>query len=130
MKTKFNNLREKLTNLFGRSFFNDIFSIIMLLLIFLIFLILVFILIFRLLGTDSLVPLSYNSIYGVTSLVAWYKLYFIPISFFGIGVMNMFISWAFFEKERLISYLLLFSSLVMGVFLIISEYNLTVLMGS
>lgn len=127
MKTRLNNLREKLTDLFGRSFFNDIISIVILLIVFLIFLVLVFLLIFRSLHSDGLVPIAYNSVYGVTSLVAWYKLYFIPVSFLGIGVINMLISWAFFEKERLISYLLLFSTLMMGAFLIISEYNLTVL---
>lgn len=88
-------------------------------------LILFMILIFRISSGDLMVPLNYNSIYGVTSSVVWYKLYFLPISYFILFIINIFIAWAFFEKERLITYLVLFVNIIIGVTLVIMEYNLT-----
>jgi len=83
--------------------------------------------IFRVNSGDSMVPITYNSIYGVTSSVAWYKLYFLPVSYLVILGMNILISWAFFEKERLITYMILFVSIILGIIMTIVEYNLTTL---
>ncbi len=123
---KINNVRERLVSRFGKTFFNDVISMVMLLLIFIFFLVLIFILVFGLNQDVGLVTLSYNSIYKAIISVTWYKLYFLPISYLGIGVINALVSWAFFDRERLISYLLLFSTVIMGVFMIISEHNLIV----
>lgn len=121
------NVKNKLVQLFGRMFFHDLPSIILIVLALLILLFLFLILFFRLRSTDYLVPLSYNSIYGVTASVVWYKLYFLPASYLIILILNILIAWAFFEKERLITYLILFISVLLGVLMIIMEYNLTVL---
>ncbi len=121
------NIKKKFIEQFGRFFFHDMLSITLMIVSGIILFILFAILIFRLKGTDALVPLFYNSIYGVTTSVMWYKLYFIPFSYLIITVLNIFIAWAFFERERLITYLLLFVTLIIGLILMIMEFNLTVL---
>jgi len=125
IKKIYQNSKERFVQLFGRMFFHDITSLTMLLLGVMLMLILFMILIFRISSGDLMVPLNYNSIYGVTSSVVWYKLYFLPISYFILFIINIFIAWAFFEKERLITYLVLFVNIIIGVTLVIMEYNLT-----
>ena len=127
VKKTYQNLKDKFIEQFGRFFFHDVFSLTLIIGLALILLLLFLVLVFRVKGSDALVPLYYNSIYGVTSSVMWYKLYFIPFSYFVIVVLNLLIAWAFFEKERLITYLILFVSIIMGLILLIMEFNLTVL---
>jgi hypothetical protein len=127
LKENYKKIKIKLYELFGRIYFQDVISLVLMGIILLIFLALLLTLVFRLRGTDNLVPLFYNSTYGVTSSVMWYKLYFLPLAFFLIMVINILIAWAFFEKERLITYLLLLVTIISGLLLLISEYNLTVL---
>jgi hypothetical protein len=127
LKQVYQNIKGKYVQLFGRMFFQDIPSITMMIVCALFLLTLFLILIFRINSSDSLVPLYYNSVYGVTSSVAWYKLYFLPISFTFLLAVNILIAWAFFEKERLITYLMLFVSIIIGLILTIMEYNLTYL---
>jgi len=127
IQQNYKNLKEKFIELFGRLFFHDLLSLSLTISTSLILLFLFLILLFRVSETDSLVPLYYNSIYGVTTSVMWYKLYFIPFSYLIIAILNLFIAWAFFEKERLVTYLVLFVSFILGFILLIMEFNLTVL---
>jgi hypothetical protein len=73
------------------------------------------------------IPLSYSVIYGVTSLGSWVNLYFYLLAYTFLGVLNLFVGWAFFEKERLISYLLGFVNIIIGILFIITIFNLTAL---
>jgi len=127
IKKTYQNLKEKFIEQFGRYFFHDVLSLTLIVGATLILLLLFLILVFRVKGTDALVPLYYNSIYGVTTSVMWYKLYFIPFSYLVILVLNLLIAWAFFEKERLITYLILFVSIIIGLILLVMEFNLTIL---
>ena len=127
IKKTYQNIRERFVEQFGRLFFHDVLSLTLVIGSGLILLFLSLIFVFRVKGTDSLVPLYYNSIYGVTTSVMWYKLYFIPFSYFIIVLLNLFIAWAFFEKERLATYLILFVNILLGLILLVMEFNLTVL---
>jgi len=127
IKDNYQKIKSKLIELFGRIFFQDVISLVLMGIILLIFLVLIFILVFRVKGTDNLVPLFYNSTYGVTSSVMWYKLYFLPIAYFIFMAINILVAWAFFEKERLITYLTLLVTIISGILLLIAEYNITVL---
>ena len=125
LKTIYQNLRKRIVQLFGRLFFHDIASLTMMALDVILILALFILLLFRINSGDLMVPLNYNSIYGVTSSVVWYKLYFLPFSYLLLSIINIFIAWAFFEKERLITYLVLFINIIIGLTLIIMEFNLT-----
>jgi len=125
LKTTYQNIKNRFVQLFGRMFFQDVPSITLMAFCLIFLLILFFILVFRLNSNDSLVPLYYNSIYGVTTSVTWYKLYFLPIAYLSFLCLNILIAWAFFEKERLITYLMLFVSIIIGLILTIMEFNLT-----
>ncbi|MDD5692910.1 MAG: hypothetical protein WC437_03785 [Patescibacteria group bacterium] len=125
IKTIYQNSTERFVKLFGRMFFHDVISLVMMTVSAIMLLMLFMMLLFRVSSGNVMVPLNYNSIYGVTSSVAWYKLYFLPLSYLFLSIVNIFISWAFFEKERLITYLVLFVNLIIGLTLIIMEFNLT-----
>ncbi len=127
IKKTYNQLRNKFVQLFGRMFFHDVPSIILIALCLILLFGLFLIVIFRVQSGDSMVPITYNSIYGVTSSVIWYKLYFLPLAYLVMLGLNILIAWAFFEKERLITYMVLFISAILGVILTIVEYNLTIL---
>jgi hypothetical protein len=66
-------------------------------------------------------------IYGVTSLGSWINLYFYLIAYAFLGFLNLFVAWAFFEKERLISYLMGLTNIAVGILFVIIIYNLTAL---
>jgi hypothetical protein len=127
IKKSYQQLKEKFVQLFGRMFFHDVPSITLIAVSLILLLSLFLMIIFRVNSGDSMVPITYNSIYGVTSSVVWYKLYFLPVSYLVILSMNILISWAFFEKERLITYMVLFVSIILGIIMTIVEYNLTTL---
>lgn len=127
IKKSYLQLKEKFVQLFGRMFFHDLPSIVLIVVSLILLLSLFLLIIFRVNSGDSMVPISYNSIYGVTSSVIWYKLYFLPVAYTVILGLNILISWAFFEKERLITYMVLFVNIILGIILTIVEYNLTIL---
>lgn len=127
IKEIYNNNKEKFVNLFGSTIFSDIISLTLVFLSGLMLLGMILVLLFRIRSGDFLIPLVYNSTFGVTALGAWYKLYLYPLAYFGIMVVNVLIAWAYFDKERLISYLVLLVSVLAGLLFLIIEYNLTVL---
>lgn len=123
----YKNNKDKFLDLFGSDFFSDIISLALLLVSSLILLTMFLVLIFRIKSGDYLIPLVYNSTFGVTALGFWYKLYLYPISYAGFLILNTLIAWAYFDRERLISYLVLLVTALSGLFFLIIEYNLTVL---
>jgi len=123
----FEKYRDKYIQLFGRSFYHDVVMITMITLYLLILASILMLLIFRVRSSDGVIPLSYNVIYGVTSLGSWYNLYLYFIGYTMLGMLNLFVAWAYFEKERLISYLMGLTNLVIGVLFIIVIFNLTAL---
>jgi len=125
----FEKYRDKYVKLFGRSFYHDVVMITMLTLYLLILAAILLILIFRVRTSSEVIPLSYNVIYGVTSLGSWVNLYLYFIGYAILGMLNLFVAWAYFEKERLISYLMGLTNLVIGVLFIIIIFNLTALVS-
>lgn len=121
--------RDKYIKLFGKTFYHDVVMIVMFTIFALILATILLILIFRVQSGAGVVPLSYNVIYGVTSLGSWVNLYLYLIGYAVLGLLNLFIAWAFFEKERLISYLTGLTNIVIGLLFIIVIYNLTALVG-
>ena len=115
--------------MFGRTFYHDMFMITMFTIYLLILSAILLILIFRVKTGTGVIPLSYNVIYGVTSLGSWTNLYLYLGAYALLGFLNLFIAWAFFEKERLISYLLGFVNVIVGVLFVIITYNLTALVS-
>lgn len=122
------NNKDKYLELFGKTFFSDVISISLIFITFLLVLTMFLILAFRVKSGDYLIPLVYNSTYGVTALGAWYKIYLYPLAFLGFSLINFMIAWAYFEKERLITYLVLFVNILAGFLFVVLEYNLTVLL--
>jgi len=121
--------RDKYIELFGKSFYHDVVMITMFTLYALMLAAILLILIFRVKIGTGVIPMSYNVIYGVTSLGTWLNLYLYLFGYALLGFLNLFVAWAFFEKERLISYLMGFTNLILGTLFIIVIYNLTVLVS-
>jgi len=125
----YNKYREKYIQMFGHSFYHDVVMLSFISAFVLILIGILLTLIFRVNPSTGDIPLSYNVIYGVTSLGSWINLYFYLLAYFFMGLLNLFVGWAFFEKERLISYLLGFVNIIVGILFIIAIVNLTALVG-
>lgn len=123
----YNKYRDQLLDLFGPSYFHDPISLVLLGVSGLALLFLLLLLIFRLSGNLSQVPVVYDVIYGVTSTGSWFSLYGYFFAAVAFGLLNSFLAWILFEKERLLSYLLGLVSLVMYLIFFIYLYNLTML---
>lgn len=121
--------RDKYIKLFGKSFYHDVVMITMFTIYLLILASILLILIFRVKAGTGVIPLSYNVIYGVTSLGSWLNLYLYLAGYAFLGLLNLFVAWAFFEKERLISYLMGLTNIVVGILFVIIIFNLTALVG-
>jgi hypothetical protein len=127
IKEIYGKYKEKYVGLFGRSFFHDVVILTMLSIYALIVVSVLLVLIFRVRSGTGVIPLSYNVFYGVTSQGSWVNLYLYLFGYALLGFLNFFVAWAFFDKERLISYLMGLISIVIGVLFMINIYNLTVL---
>lgn len=125
----FEKYKEKYIRLFGRSFYRDVVILTMMTIFLLILATILLILIFRVKSGTGVIPLSYNVIYGVTTLGSWLNLYFYFFGYIFLGLLNLFVAWAFFDKERLISYLIGLVNIVLGILFIIVIFNLTALMS-
>ena len=126
----FEKYKAKYIKLFGKSFYQDVVMLTMITLYLLILAAILLVLIFQVKAGTGVVPLSYNVIYGVTSLGSWINLYYYFIGYIILGLLNLFVAWAFFEKDRLISYLMGLTNVVLGVLFLIIIYNLTTLVSS
>jgi hypothetical protein len=60
---------------------------------------------------DYLVPLRYNSFLGVTALGAWYQLYAVPLILIFVYILNIFLAHTAYEKDKMVSYILMGTSL-------------------
>lgn len=127
LKLNYQKLKESLFEIFGNTIFHDVFALVTASICLIILLALALIIMFQVKPADYLIPLVYNSTYGVTALGSWVKVYYYPLAYAGFLLLNILIAWAFFEKERLISYLILFVSVLAGIYFVIIEYNLTIL---
>ena len=123
----YNKYKEKYIQMFGRTFYHDVLMLGMISAFALIVIGILLVLIFRVRAGGGDIPLSYNVIYGVTSLGSWLNLYFYLLAYVVLGLLNLFAGWAFFEKERLISYLLGFVNIIIGILFVIAIFNLTAL---
>jgi hypothetical protein len=129
IKEIYHKYKDKYIQMFGRSFFHDVVMLTMATLYALIVVSTLLILIFRVKSGTGIIPLSYNVIYGVTSLGSWLTLYLYLAGYALLGLLNLFVAWAFFEKERLISYLMGLINIVVGILFMIVIFNLTALVN-
>jgi hypothetical protein len=127
IKQIYQTYKDKYTKLFGKSFFHDVVMITMFSIYLLILAAILIVLIFKVKVGSGVIPLSYNVIYGATSLGSWFNLYIYFAGYILLGLLNLFVAWAFFEKERLISYLMGFTNIILGVLYFIIIFNLAVL---
>jgi len=125
----FNKTRIRAIEIFGRSFYHDLIMLTMLGLYAGLSVITLLTIIFRVTSANVTIPLVYNVVYGVTSIGPWYYIYYYFLAGVLLGAMNILIAWAFFEKERLISYLLGFVNIIIAVLFLLFMYNLTALLG-
>jgi hypothetical protein len=125
IKTKFDHIHEA----FGRNYYHDPFMLTTIVISALEIIAMIMILLFTIRNTGGLIPIAYNSIYGVISLGSWFELYLIVFGFASIVALNLIIAWAYFDKERLISYLLGFCNIILGSLGIIIISNLVILGG-
>jgi hypothetical protein len=56
--------------------------------------------------TEDLLFLHYNILYGVDLIGEWWKLWLIPLGAAVMGIVNLCISYFFYDKNRLISRIL------------------------
>lgn len=125
IRETYEKYRDKFVLLFGKSFFHEVVMITMITLYLLIVASILLLLIFRVRSSAGVIPLSYNVIYGATSLGSWVNLYLYFIGYIFLGGLNLVVAWAYFEKERLISYLMGLTNIVIGVLFFIILFNLT-----
>lgn len=63
--------------------------------------------------------LHYNILFGIDYLDVWWKIYYLPIAGLIMFMLNLLLSWFIFTRDKFISLLLNFTSLVCQVFLFI-----------
>ena len=68
------------------------------------------------------IPLHYNVFFGIDYIDSWYKVFLIPC--FGILTLlvNFVLTYLLYLKERILSYFLTLTTLIVHVFLIIASY--------
>ncbi len=62
--------------------------------------------------TPEPIPLHYNIYFGIDQLGPWWHLFKLPLSGLGIFLINSVLSFIIYKHERLLSYFLLFVSLI------------------
>lgn len=80
--------------------------------------------------SSYMVPIKYNSFFGVTSLGSWYDLYRLPIFLTLVTFLNTFLSKSIYKKEKIISYILTSTNIFIGVITIILIINFGKLLGN
>ncbi len=74
-------------------------------------------------------PLTYNVVYGVTYSSTWFGPYYYLLALVGFGLINYLIAWAYFDKERLLSYLISCVNILLAALVILYVFNLTALVS-
>lgn len=124
IKKYFSRLEETM----GKSYYHDPIMIGLMTVFALSLIALLFLLIFQVRPEDAQAPLLYNILYGVTYSASWYGIYGYLGALVVLGLLNFLVAWAFFDKERLISYLICCITIFIAILMIIYTYNLTVLL--
>jgi predicted membrane protein len=127
IKETYKKSHEKIIANFGTSIIHDPIMLTMAGVFSLVLLIMLLIIIFRVQPAAITTPMVYNVVYGVTDIGNWYALYYYFIACLILGILNLSIAWAFFDKERLVSYLLAFVNIIIAIIITISVFNLTAL---
>lgn len=124
MKQKVKKLQQNIKKLSRESFFRD-FLVLIFLIISAIFLGILFVVIF--LGvkpSEVLIQLKYDNFSGVSKVGSWYKVY----NLFVVGavafLVNTFLSYILYEKEKLASVFLLVASLIVEIILVMESINI------
>jgi hypothetical protein len=81
----------------------------------------------RFIPGDYYIPLKYNSFLGVTKIGKWYEVYRLPLILATCFGINTFLADKIYQKDRMITYILLGTNIFIGVTAIIAIYNFGVL---
>ncbi|MEI6267078.1 MAG: hypothetical protein WCP14_04285 [bacterium] len=122
-----NKYFDKLTEKFGLGFYHDPIMLTLISIFTILVIALIFMIVFRVqLGVVE-TPLLYNVVSNVTFFGPWYYLYYYLLAIVLVGLLNLLIAWSLFDKERLLSYLLGISNVILTIVMILFVYNLTAL---
>ncbi len=80
--------------------------------------------------SNYMVPIKYNSFFGVTSLGSWYDLYRLPVFLTLITFLNIFLSKSIYKKEKIISYILTSTNIFLGLIVVVLIVNFGKLLGN
>lgn len=119
--------KDEMLENFGSSFYHDPITISLLTLFSLLLAALLLLLILRVQPGATHLPLTYNVIFGVTYSSSWFGPYLYLLGITGLGIVNFLIAWAYFDKERLLSYLIGSVNILLVALTILIVYNLTAL---
>lgn len=124
MKQKVKKLQHNIKKLSRESFFRD-FLVLILLIASAILLIILFLVIFiGVKPSEVLIQLNYDNFSGVSKVGYWYKVYNIFVVGTIILLINTFLAYALYEKEKLASVFLLVASLVTEIILVMEAINI------
>ena len=122
-----NKYFDKLMEKFGLGFYHDPIMLTLISIFTILVIALIFMIVFRVqLGVVE-TPLLYNVVSNVTFFGPWYYLYYYLLAIVLVGLLNLLIAWSLFDKERLLSYLLGISNVILTIVMILFVYNLTAL---
>lgn len=76
---------------------------------------------------DEFIFLHYNVLFGVDRIGPWWHVFSVPLLGTVLLVANALVGWYFFEKEKLVSYLLLATTIIAHMFLAVGAYLLVFL---
>ncbi len=68
---------------------------------------------------QDLIFLHYNVLFGVDLIGDWWKVYYVPLLGLLIILLNTFIGWVFFGREKFVAHIIHFVSLLCQIFLLI-----------
>lgn len=129
VKSQSATVKEKISKNFSDSYFRD--SVVRLVLgIGLIFLALAWVFsIFYFKISSYEVPIRYNSFFGVTTLGSWYDLYRFPLFLTLSFIVNTILSKAIYKKDKLVSYILTSTNILLGIIILVLIINFGKLLG-
>lgn len=70
---------------------------------------------------NELIFLHYNILFGVDLLGFWWKVLYLPIVGLIIILVNIFLGWSLFSKDKFFAYILNFISVFCQIFLLIAS---------
>lgn len=118
LKEKLNKLSLKLGGVLKSDFLYDRAVILNLTLALLLNLFIFVIFVLKIKPQEALLPINYNTYVGASRLGKWYQIYEIPFFGLAIIVLNSFLAYFLYEKERLISFFLVSGAFIIQIFLL------------